>query len=112
MLEDAVREIPGKPVKEWKVQNKTAIPAGDYEVIISNSQRFRRPLPLLLGVEGFAGIRIHPGNSSANTEGCLLIGSTWGGGDWIGSSSKAFDPFYATLLGAWSRGEKIMLEIS
>ncbi len=111
VLEDAVREVQGKPVKTWKVQNKTAIPAGTYEVIISTSQRFGRQLPLLLNVEGFTGIRIHAGNASKDTEGCLLVGSTWGGGDWIANSRVAFNNLYAKLLGAWSRGEKITLEI-
>lgn len=110
-LEDAVREKPGKPVKEWKVQNKTAIPAGVYKVIISTSAHFKRPLPLLLDVPGFEGIRIHPGNKSADTEGCLLVGTTWGGGDWITNSRPAFNALYAKILAAWSRGEPITIEV-
>lgn len=110
-LEDTVREIPGRPVEAWKVQNKTAIPAGTYEVHITTSARFGRQLPILLNVPGFTGIRIHPGNASKDTEGCLLVGSTWGGGDWIANSRKAFNELYAVLLGAWARGEKITLEV-
>lgn len=58
-----------------KVFGKTAIPAGTYEVIINFSERFKKPLPLLLDVKGYKGIRIHPGNIAADTEGCLLPGT-------------------------------------
>lgn len=75
ILEDAVREVPGMPVAQWKIPGKTAIPAGTYEVVITQSARFKRDLPLLLDVPGFAGIRIHPGNTAEDTEGCLLPGT-------------------------------------
>ena len=58
-----------------KVYGKTAIPRGKYKVIVSFSQRFKKPMPLLLGVPGFEGIRIHGGNTSDNTEGCPLLGA-------------------------------------
>lgn len=73
-LEDVVREIPGQHVSLWKVHGKTAIPQGRYEVILTWSNRFNRVLPLLIEVPGFTGIRIHAGNTAANTDGCILTG--------------------------------------
>lgn len=84
-LEDPVREIPGQPVSKWKVAGDTAIPAGTYKVDVTYSPRFKRDLPLLLGVPGFEGVRIHAGNTNADTEGCILVG-TWNGGEFIHNS--------------------------
>ena len=49
------------------------IPAGTYKVIITLSPRFQRPMPLLIGVEGRSGIRIHWGTKPAHSLGCVLI---------------------------------------
>lgn len=104
-LEDKVRD------KGEKIFAKTAIPYGKYEVVTSMSNRFKKVLPLLLDVPNFAGIRIHSGNTSANTEGCLLVG-TWDGksSDFIGNSRVAFDKFMPLLVSALKAG-KVYIEI-
>ena len=72
-LEDVVREAPGQPVAAWKVKRETAIPRGTYPIRVTRSNRFGVDLPLLLDVPGFEGIRIHGGNTAADTEGCILV---------------------------------------
>lgn len=90
-LEDKVREEIGVPVEQWKVAGKTAIPKGTYSVTITMSNRFKIKLPLLDSVPGFSGVRIHTGNSSKDTEGCILVGAGWDGkSGWISSSAVAF----------------------
>lgn len=100
-LEDKVRPV--------KIKGKTAIPAARYEVIINHSQRFNRQLPLLLNVPDFVGVRIHPGNTAADTEGCILVGETKEEG-FIGQSKLAFERLFNKLKAA-SETEKIFIEI-
>lgn len=52
----------------------TAIPTGEYDVILSFSPKFKRVLPLLLNVKGYEYIRVHHGNFPSSTDGCLLVG--------------------------------------
>ena len=65
-LEDVVRPV--------KIPGETAIPAGRYDVRLSLSQRFQKVLPEVLAVPGFTGIRVHAGNTQADTHGCVLVG--------------------------------------
>jgi hypothetical protein len=60
-------------IKANKIAKKTALPSGEYRLILSISNRFKRLMPEVLNVKGFAGIRIHGGNTHENTEGCILI---------------------------------------
>ena len=61
-------------IAQIKVKGQTAIPSGTYKVDITFSQKFKKYLPILENVKGFEGIRIHSGNDSDDTEGCLLVG--------------------------------------
>lgn len=101
-LEDVVRRV--------KVKGETAIPAGTYQVIVNMSARFRRRLPLLLGVPGYAGVRIHPGNTAADTEGCILPGKVLGA-DAVYQSRAAFEPLCARIEGALVRKQSVTIEI-
>ena len=59
----------------------------------------------------FEGIRIHSGNTDVDTEGCLLVGTTWGGGDFIGNSVVAFNHLFPQLQAAIAAGESVTIEI-
>jgi len=87
-LEDIERDV--------KIKSETAIPKGTYKVIINQSNRFKKLLPLLLNVPNFEGIRIHPGNTNHDTEGCILVGKTMSK-DFIGQSRKAFESLFAKM---------------
>lgn len=91
-------------IASQKVPAKTCIPAGRYEVIVSFSNRFKKSLPLLLDVPGFAGIRIHTGNTSADTEGCLLPGATKSA-DFVGKSTVAFNALFSKITAGVKKGK-------
>lgn len=110
-LQDAVREKAGVPVAEWKIKDKTAIPSGTYPVILNNSKRFKREMPLLVNVPGFDGVRIHSGNTDENTEGCILVGMDMGE-ERIGKSRIAFDLLFSKLLAAKLANEPIEIEVN
>ena len=84
--------------RDAKIYGKTAIPKGLYKVILTRSERFKRVLPLLLEVPGFAGIRIHPLNTAEETEGCIGVGFTEGK-DFIGQSQAAMHALMKRLEG-------------
>jgi hypothetical protein len=84
-LEDTVREpnfngpvglgrSPSDCVKDWKIPCDTAIPQGDYDVIIDFSKRFQKDMIHILAVPGYDGVRVHSGNNSKDTEGCIIVG--------------------------------------
>ena len=101
-LEDKVRAV--------KIHGATAIPEGIYEVIINFSSRFKRPLPRLLKVPNFEGILIHPGNTAADTEGCILVG-TGKGKDVVTNSRVAFKALFTKLEAALKK-EKIFIQVA
>ena len=115
VLEDAVREVPGAAVGTWKIPHETAIPVGRYRVVITPSARFKRLLPLLLSVPGFEGVRIHPGNTTQDTEGCLLPGRRYQtalGTDMVLESRRAFDACFWLIEDVLNRGEEVWLTVT
>lgn len=69
-----------------KVYGKTAIPYGEYRIDMDTpspkytrlNPAYSRPyghcMPRLIGVKGFSGILIHPGNTAKDSLGCLIPG--------------------------------------
>lgn len=90
-LEDKEREV--------KIKSETAIPKGTYIVGITLSNRFKKLLPILINVPNFEGVRIHPGNTNHDTEGCILVGTTRSK-DFIGNSRVAFQRLFKKMQSA------------
>lgn len=113
-LEDAIREMPGEPVEQWKIPGKTAIPAGRYLVTFENSRKFGQETLTLNNVPGYTTIRVHAGNDDADTEGCPLVGYGWtpdtegDGGNITGGTSKpALAALKDLIRKAMERGEQV-----
>lgn len=103
-LEDLVRDGP-------KVPGATAIPVGTYVLTINHSQRFNKPLPLLMSVPGFAGVRLHGGNTHADTEGCLLLGLQRLSADRIANCAPAVSAVMALIRQAQAQGQVPKIKI-
>ena len=107
-LEDKDRKIEEGGTK---VPAMTCIPRGTYDIIIDFSNRFKVRMPLLLNVPQFTGVRIHPGNTDKDTEGCILVGRTRGV-DFVGDSRLAYDALFKDIDAALLAGEKVEIEIT
>lgn len=111
-IEDTVRDL-NKNGKfdnvEKKVHSKTAIPYGTYEIKWTYSPRFKKYTPQLMNVPSFEGIRIHAGNTSADTEGCLILGKNKQVGKVL-NSRATINKFYPIIKEACSNG-KVTIEI-
>lgn len=82
-----------------KIPGFTCIPAGEYRIKVTYSNRFKRPLPIIFnqddltiqdGEHRWEGVRFHPGNTADHTEGCPLPGTSRGA-DRVDGSRIAFD---------------------
>lgn len=93
-LEDAVREVQGQSVDVWKVMGETAIPSSTYrgapyQITLENSPRFGPDTLTIRDVPGFVGVRMHAGNTEADTEGCVLLGQAIDAAGIVGGTSRS-----------------------
>ena len=103
-LED---NMPVEKIMFLKKPHITAIPTGTYTVILNYSNRFKRIMPLVMNVKGFAGIRIHAGNTSEDTDGCILVGENKAKGKVLNSKDT-----YSRLLKRIKSADKVYLTVS
>jgi len=108
LIDHELGRVPFK--KARKVVGMTAIPEGSYPVVITKSPRFKRWLPLLVGVPGFSGIRIHSGNKPADTQGCILVGENDRVG-WLSYSCAWLTRLINRIVEANDKGEAVWITI-
>ena len=115
-LEDQVREVPGQSVASWKVHGATAIPSTPpgkpYRITLAHSIKFGLDTITVCDVPGFTYIRMHGGNTTADTEGCPLLGLALSDtGIAAGTSRPAVKLAQAAVQQALARGEAVWLEV-
>lgn len=125
-LEDTDRGLDSsmslEKIKVLKKAAITAIPTGTYKVrmdVVSNKYNGKdwymkncngSRIPRLENVPGYAGILIHPGNTAAETEGCILVGKNKAKGKVL-ESKETFLQLYNKMYAAYKKGENIEITI-
>lgn len=112
-LEDTSRQLSDKmsaaEIAEKKIKARTAIPTGNYSIYMTFSPKFKRDMPLINGVKCYEGVRIHAGNTDADTEGCILVGRAIGGA--LVRSRDHFEPLRDRIIAAIAHGEAVNITI-
>lgn len=103
-LDDQMKE---SEILKKKVKGQTAIPTGTYNLFITWSPKYKKPMPLLENVKGYSGIRIHSGNTAKDTEGCLIVGKNKEVGKVL-ESRATYNKLFSILN---TTNEKIIIDI-
>lgn len=103
-LDDSMSE---SEIIKKKIYGQTAIPSGTYDVVITYSPKYKRMMPLILGVKGYSGIRIHSGNTAKDTLGCLIVGKN----KEVGKVLESRATYNALFKKLSSTNEKIKIQI-
>ena len=106
-------EDPDRQLEEGgtKIASNTAIPRGRYRLSITFSNRFQKLMPYVHDVPGFEGIRIHGGNTEANTDGCPLLGQRRTA-DGIADCAGVNQRLMHLLEAAEDLGEEVWMEVT
>lgn len=109
------------PTRKIKVWGQTCIPAGQYVLKLRKeggmdmryAARFgnwHRGMLWLQDVPNFEYVYLHIGNTPADTEGCILVGSTVER-DAIGGSEAAYREIYPVIADAIEAGDDVLLDV-
>lgn len=91
-----------------KIKGQTAIPTGRYLIDMTYSPKFKRIMPHVCAVKGFTGVRLHPGNSNKDTDGCVLFGENDRIG-WLSRSRYWTERLTALIDSELRRGNDVWL---
>ena len=100
-------EMTEEEILKKKVKGETAIPTGIYPVYLTYSPKYKKQMPLIDNVKGYSGIRIHSGNTSKDTEGCLIVGKNKEVGK-VFESRKMYNVLFRELV---KTNSKIIIDI-
>ena len=109
-IEDKVRAKAGLWNKLKKVYAQTAIPYGVYPVMVTWSNRFKRPLTGVFAVPDFEGIRIHNGSTEKSSAGCIIVSHHVDGPGKLVNDKAAMNQLCILIEDAQKK-EKVTLEI-
>ena len=96
------KDMPMAEIKKRKVYGETAIPAGEYEVRMTYSPKYKRRMPQVMDVPGWTGVRMHSMNEAKDSLGCIGMGKNDKPG-WISNSRATHDEFDKRLEAAGGR---------
>ena len=99
-------------IAKIKVQNETAIPTGRYQLGKLFWARFNQDYPHIQDVPGFAGVLIHGGVTDADTEGCILIGTSFVNDDYMTGQPQAKEFLFPKIFAALGAGEQVWLTVT
>ena len=88
-----------------------AIPPGRYRVTWEPSPRLKRDTLRIHDVTGRAGILIHAGNTSADCEGCVLVGRKRINENTIGESRLALEALEKTVVSNIKEGAECWITV-
>ena len=86
------------------------VPGTDDQKVQAMGQRFQKLMPLIEGVPGFTGVRIHGGNTHLNTEGCPLLGKVRTA-DGVANCAERNATLIEMILAAEDEGRECWLEV-
>lgn len=107
-------------IKASKIAGRTAIPKGRYKIVLSVSPKFKSKswarkygglVPEILNVPGFSGVRIHPGTTAQDTDGCILLGDNKAIGKVLNSQKRYYELMDKYLMPANVNKEEIYITI-
>ena len=88
------------------------IPKGLYDIDISFSPKFGKPMCELVNVPERDNILIHTGNFPIQTKGCILVGESVGLGQiYINYSRKAYTLFWNSVINCLVNFKKLEIQV-